>query len=1020
MPVPNIYEDGSGVHGTGALTVPWGTHNDTFYGILVITSNGETIGTPTGSGQSWTLIGECYEGTPGAAGSVGIAAYYCKATSGSMGNVTVPDSGDHTSAKMWMIQNAAQSGNPINFADTQTVATATTAISFAVPDSTVQNCLVLIACANGVDSATSQASSGWTNSSLSSVGSAGSFQTANGNGGGYMGGVGSKATAGACGTFAHAWANNTKQANIVFAISDTATESGAVGSSAGAGTATGVGASTAAAVGSAAGVASVTGAGADGYIGTAAGVASATAEGRAIINAVGTAAGVAATIGKSDETLMIDIPGTLPGSVANGSWTVPFLENGVWKFEITFTSANGATYAGFHALLSSGASSGYGLWIVDSNLEFYDTSDNQIFSRAMTWSAGQKITILMDMVGNDVTISGATTGNGTFSFTPGAAHWEAGSTLWVCQWNGSFTTSATIGDVYGTYGTASAGGPVAGVATATAVSEAGSQGVGSAAGTSTATAGGDTASGVRLGSYGSARELFGSAATSVTLSGLTTVTGSALLICTGGRLTDLATAPTDNKGNTYTAVGSPVEFHDWPDYGIRVWQCLDANGGTGHNFTQTMTQFDEVTIAVVEIRDGVFLQDFASDHPDNGEALTAPDVTITGPAELVSFFCGDAPTGATTSISPSNGYTVRDISTFDDHPNGYVPIGIITRSATTAGDYGTTYTESPDQGAIIWNIAIQGSEVNAVGSSAGTATGTATGASTVAQAGTSTGAATGTGVGASTATAAGTSAGVGAASAVGEQAAPGAGTSAGTSTATATSASTAASPGASAGAATVTGVGAAGTTAVGTVAGTSTASAVGASRAGAAGLSVATGDAAATGASRSAQPGASAGVAEALGVGAATSTAVGSSSGAATATGAGNAVGGGEAVGTSPGTSTATAVGLSTADAAASAFAISSAGGVGRSLADAVGTAAGTSTATSSAGDSAGFAEASSSATGVGASLAAAAGTSVGASVAVGVSDAFSWAQTATASFEEVETSGSFEEVAPWASTMED
>jgi hypothetical protein len=230
MPVPNIYEDTGATSGVGALSVPWGTHNSTFTAILVIQSNGETIGQPTQSAApdtTWNLIAEVYTGTPGAVGSTGLALYWARSVDdGGMQPATVPDSGDHTIAKMWMLQNVAASGNPINFAETQSIDVAQTAISVSCPSSTVVNCLVFCVCGNAIDSATNQGSSGWTNTSLDAgAGFAGQFNTANGNGGGYMGGVGEKATAGACGTFSHntGWPTATKQANIVFAISDTET-----------------------------------------------------------------------------------------------------------------------------------------------------------------------------------------------------------------------------------------------------------------------------------------------------------------------------------------------------------------------------------------------------------------------------------------------------------------------------------------------------------------------------------------------------------------------------------------------------------------------------------------------------------------------------------------------------------------------------------------------------------------------------------------------------------------------------
>lgn len=1047
MPVPNIYEDTSATHGTGALSVPWGTHNDTFCAVLVVTCAGDgTLGTPTQSGAdgTWSLIASCAEGS--GAGSIQIAAYWCRATSGSMSNVDVPDTGDHTSAKMFMLQNVIGSGNPINMYATQTVATATASISMAAPSTTVNNCLVFCLAGCAFDQTTSPGGSGWANASLTSVGFGGQYCTNTGTGGGYMGGVGSKVTAGSCGTFSHTWASGaTKQANIIFAISDTATATGSVGSVAGAATAAGVGASLAAAAGSAAGVAAASAVGADGAVGSAAGVATATAVGVALKTAAGTIAGAATAAATSDETLIFDSPGTQPGSATTGNWPIALMESGIWKFVWTPTSASGAAYSGFHALLSSGSSSGYGLWIVDSALAYYDTGDVERLNQSMTFSANQPITFIVNAVAHQITISGATTGNGTFSFAA-STFWQAG-TLWIGQWTtGQYTTAGSIGDIYGTYGAASAG-AAAGVATATATGTAATPAVGTAAGVATASATGQTADGVRLGAYGSARQLFGASATSATAT-LNTTSGSAVLICTGGRLTDLATAPTDSHSNTWSAVGSPIEFHDWPDYGIRVWYCLNITGGTGHTFTQTMTIFDEVTIAVVEVIDGVFLQDYESAHPDNGQALTVPDVTITGPAYLVSFFCGDAVTGATTTITASNGYTVLDVSTFEDHPNGYVPIGIVGRAAADAGSYGTTYTESPDQGAALWNIAIQGTAVNSAGTAAGAATASGTGAATAQAVGAAAGAATaaavaaadgvGTAAGSAAATAvghalfaaAGAVAGAGAAAAAGSSAAASAGTVAGVAAAAATGSSSATSPGTSAGAATATATGqalaaaagaATGTAAAagaalsfaqaaGTSAGAATAEGATTHLAAAAGTSDATAAATAAGQSSADSAGSAAGAATATATGAANTASVGTAAGAASASAVGDGIATGSAVGTAAGAAAVTATGASSAAAVGAAAGVGAAAAIGGALAPAAGATSASSAATAtgaaqaaSAGAAAGTSTASatsdtaSTGTSAGTSTAAAAGAATSAAVGTSAGTATSAAVSAGA-----------------------
>src|SRR3990167_2312177 len=300
MAMPAIYEETTPVHGTGALTVPWGTHNDSFTSILVVVTANETIATPTSADATWELIAEAGIGTAGAAGSCRVAAFWARASSGSMADATVAAAGDHTSARMYMVQNVTETGNPINFADTQTVTPAASDISMAAPSSTVVNVLYFIFCANGFDQTTLPGSSNWTNASLSSVSFGGWVQTGLGVGSGYMGGLGERATAGAGGTWANDWdAGNTLQGNITFGISDTETEGGGptegTGSAAGTSTVTGTGKSTARSSASSAGVATATSVGKSTARSDAssAGVATATSVGISTARSDASSAGVA-------------------------------------------------------------------------------------------------------------------------------------------------------------------------------------------------------------------------------------------------------------------------------------------------------------------------------------------------------------------------------------------------------------------------------------------------------------------------------------------------------------------------------------------------------------------------------------------------------------------------------------------------------------------------------------------------------------------------------------------------------
>lgn len=934
MPVPNIYETTTPVHGTGALSVPWGTHNSSFVAVMVVTSNGEDIDTPTQSGAdgTWVLIDEAYVGTPGGAGSVGIAAFYCRATSGSMSNATVADTGDHTSARMFMLQNVVASGNPINFSDTQTVGSATSSISMAVPDSTVQNCRVFILAGCGFDQATNPGGSGWTNASLSSVGLAGQYCTDNGNGGGYMGGTGEKATAGSCGTFAHTWASGaTLQANIVFAISDTATvqDSGA-GASAGVATVAATGAAVFGGAGSSAGAATANATASAGPTGDAAGSSAVSGVGAATATAAGSAAGAASGAASSVEHRLIDV-GATPQTIANGSWSVGAFE-AKWKVQVTMTNASGhASYTGYHGIITSGTASGYGLWLNGSNFEVVDTDDNILGSFACTWSAGQSITLMPDFVNGTLTISGATTGSGVHNFTPSGPHWESGSALYVGGWGGNATwnLAATFGDIYA-------------VVTA---------GRGLATGTSSAAAvgaGGDLD--FQLGAVVSARLLFGSSQTSVTTAQVTTQeSGSTIVICTGGLLTDLAAAPTDNKGNTYTALGSAEEFADWPGYGIRMWQCVGATGGSGHTFTQTQTQFQEVTIVVVEISDAEWIEDHAIVERADGSSVVSPSVTTLAEAHVVVFWSGDAPTGQTASLTPNNGFAVEDEATLVDHPNGYVPIAAIHAYKSAAGTYSTTIGQTPTQGAIIGAVAIQRAQIAAgAGGAGGVGSAAAVGASSAVSPGAAAGAGAASAIGAASVNAAGTSAGTATAGAAGLAVGDGAGAADGVGTAAGIGVSSAAAAGASAGAGVAAAIGGATSAGAGASAAAAASAGVGTSTAVAAGTAAGSANVAGVGdeLADSEGTGAAAAASSAIATGAAIAIGAGAGMGAALAVGAGASTGRGAGLAAAAGSTS--AAGESTARSSAAAAGTASATGTGSALSgDAgVGGCAGASTAT--------------------------------------------------------------------------
>lgn len=193
--------------------------------------------------------------------------------------------------------------------------------------------------------------------------------------------------------------------------------------------------------------------------------------------------------------------------------------------------------------------------------------------------------------------------------------------------------------------------------------------------------------------------------------GTTKASGSAVVVMHGGRESAHAT-PTDTKGNAYNKVGIHIPYTLWgPDFGVDAYVALDGVGGDGHTVNSVKTggafnESEEATFIAVEVENGAVLQDWTQHEmlKDTGP-LTHQSVTVTGPATLVAGWWGDDGGGPHTAV-PDNGFSV--VQSFLSGVSGSVQGAVATRDVTAAGTYTTTWTETPNQGAILFLIAIQG------------------------------------------------------------------------------------------------------------------------------------------------------------------------------------------------------------------------------------------------------------------------------------------------------------------------
>lgn len=215
---PTYVAAGTYTTGVGALSVPMpaGIQAGDLL-VLFAESENQDIATPT-TGGTWTQIGVAQgTGTAGNATSARLEVWARLATA-SETNVTVADSGDHTSA----IIHAYRGVEPTSFftgtATGGVVAAATTAVSMAGITTGHDNALVVYALAGSADTATAQFPGSPTNASLTSLTKRTDNATTDGDGGSITVITGIKATAGATGTTTGTLSTSTVQAFMVFAL----------------------------------------------------------------------------------------------------------------------------------------------------------------------------------------------------------------------------------------------------------------------------------------------------------------------------------------------------------------------------------------------------------------------------------------------------------------------------------------------------------------------------------------------------------------------------------------------------------------------------------------------------------------------------------------------------------------------------------------------------------------------------------------------------------------------------------
>jgi hypothetical protein len=193
---PSFIVAGAKANGTAAITPVWPAHQAGDIALLFVQTANQAV-TLSSNTAGFAQVTNSPQGTrtAGSTTSTRLTVFWTRATSSTMANPTISDSGNNQVAQILIFRNVVETGNPWDITAGDVRSTAST--SFSIPGNTtnVDNDLIVAALSSGTDTSAGQAS-GWTNASLTSLTEIADTYSTSGNGGGFAVAVGAKTTAG--------------------------------------------------------------------------------------------------------------------------------------------------------------------------------------------------------------------------------------------------------------------------------------------------------------------------------------------------------------------------------------------------------------------------------------------------------------------------------------------------------------------------------------------------------------------------------------------------------------------------------------------------------------------------------------------------------------------------------------------------------------------------------------------------------------------------------------------------------
>ena len=220
MALPVVQAVGTADAAMSTISPAWPAHLAGDIALLFVETSNQATATTLSDAQGFVEVTDSPQGAGGGAGTSGecrLAVFWCRATSNAMSAPTVVDVGNHQYGVIVTFRGCIASGDPWDVTAGDIDDVGSTSVSIPGDTTTVADCLIVAACARGIDDAAAKFTD-WANADLANVAEIFDEGTALGHGGGLGIATGEKAAAGAFGATTATLANSSMQGRIMIAL----------------------------------------------------------------------------------------------------------------------------------------------------------------------------------------------------------------------------------------------------------------------------------------------------------------------------------------------------------------------------------------------------------------------------------------------------------------------------------------------------------------------------------------------------------------------------------------------------------------------------------------------------------------------------------------------------------------------------------------------------------------------------------------------------------------------------------